>query len=366
MLQEAELSGLLIQRTTSEAPQRRYVLHRTGCSQEDDQPLRKGSSWSCAPGRQIGSTRRELDAWIQTLPQPRMMAMEATIFTGWIYDYLLPHAEKVKVAHPLMLRAIAASKKKNDRIDAGKIADCLRCDFLPECHMASTEIRDRRRTLRYRNLVVRQVVQMKNRISRLLMESGVSYDKQRLHKRGYFTELFSTNEEISDSIRPLLRLGREHILRGQRLDRALISSLERDPLLSERLRRLRTIPGVGPITALTWALEIGDYTRFPSVKEAISYCGLCSAEKSSADKVMRLPISKQRNKHIQHVLVEAAKLAPRYSHELALLREKEIQRGNKNRATLAVARKLVAYMLAVDRRKQDFVPAEELAAKAVA
>jgi transposase len=314
----------------------------------------------------IGSTRRELDAWIQTLPQPRMMAMEATIFTGWIYDYLLPHAKKVKVAHPLMLRAIAASKKKNDRIDAGKIADCLRCDFLPECHMASTEIRDRRRTLRYRHLVVRQMVQMKNRISGLLMESGVSYDKQRLHKMGYFTELFATNEEISDSIRPLLRLGREHILRGQRLDRALISSLERDPLLSERLRRLRTIPGVGAITALTWALEIGDYTRFPSVKQAISYCGLCSAEKSSADKVMRMPISKQRNKHIQHVLVEAAKLAPRYSHELALLRDKEIQRGNKNRATLAVARKLVAYMLAVDRRKQDFVPAEELAAKAVA
>jgi transposase len=314
----------------------------------------------------IGSTRRELEAWIQTLPQPRMMAMEATIFTGWIYDYLLPHAEKVKVAHPLMLRAIAASKRKNDRIDAGKIADCLRCDFLPECHMASTETRDRRRTLRYRHLVVRQVVQMKNRISGLLMESGVSYDKQRLHKMGYFTELFSTNEEISDSIRPLLRLGREHILRGQRLDRALISSLERDPLLSERLRRLRTIPGVGAITALTWALEIGDYTRFPSVKQAISYCGLCGAEKSSGDKVMRTPISKQRNKHIQHVLVEAAKLAPRYSHELALLRDKEIQRGNKNRATLAVARKLVAYMLAVDRRKQDFVSTEELAAKAVA
>jgi transposase len=314
----------------------------------------------------IGSSRRELDGWIRTLPQPRTIAMEATIFTGWIYDHLLPHAEKVKVAHPLMLRAIAAAKKKNDRIDAGKIADCLRCDFLPECHMASTEIRDRRRTLRYRNLVMRQMVQMKNRVSGLLLESGVSYDKQRLHKMGYFTELFSTNEEISESIRPLLRLSREHIQRGQRLDRALISSLERDPLLSERLRRLRTIPGVGPITALTWALEIGDYTRFQSVKEAISYCGLCSAEKSSADKVMRMPISKQRNKHIQHVLVEAAKLAPRYSHELALLREKETQRGNKNRATLAVAWKLVAYMLAVERRQQDFVPAEELTAKAVA
>ena len=98
----------------------------------------------------IGATRRELDDWIKTLPQPWSVAMEATIFTGWIYDHLLPHAAQVKVAHLLMLRAIAAAKKKNDRIDAGKIADCLRCDFLPECHMASTEIRDRRRTLRYR------------------------------------------------------------------------------------------------------------------------------------------------------------------------------------------------------------------------
>jgi len=71
----------------------------------------------------------------ETTPAPWAVAMEATIFTGWIYDRPLPHAARVKVAHPLMLRAIAASKKKNDRIDASKIADCLRCDFLPECHM---------------------------------------------------------------------------------------------------------------------------------------------------------------------------------------------------------------------------------------
>ena len=47
--------------------------------------------------------------------------MEATMFTGWIYDHLKPHAAAVKVAHTLMLRAIAAAKKKNDRIDANKI-----------------------------------------------------------------------------------------------------------------------------------------------------------------------------------------------------------------------------------------------------
>jgi transposase len=295
-----------------------------------------------------------------------MIAMEATIFTGWIYDHLLPHAEKVKVAHPLMLRAIAAAKKKNDKIDAAKIADCLRCDFLPECHMASTEIRDRRRILRYRNLVIKQMVQMKNRVSGLLLETGVSYNKQRLHKVGYFADLMSANDEVYESIRPLLRLSREHIVRSQRLDYALVSSLERDPLLAERLELLRTVPGVGPITALTWALEIGDFTRFRSIKQAISYCGLCGDERSSADKVMRTPLSKQRNKHIQRVLIEAAKLAPRYSHELAMVREKELQKGNPNRATLAVARKMVSYMLAVERRKQNFVPAEKFKCTAAA
>src|ERR1700723_4610368 len=168
----------------------------------------------------IGSTRQELDAWIRTLPQPRTIAMEATIFTGWIYDHLLPHAEKVKVANPLMLRAIAAAKRKNDRIDASKIADCLRCDFLPECYMASTEIRDRRRALRYRSLLLRQMVQTKNRVSGLLMETGVEHNKSRLHKVGYFRRLMTTSSEIDDSIRPLLRISRENIERCQKTEYA--------------------------------------------------------------------------------------------------------------------------------------------------
>ena len=208
------------------------------------------------------------------------------------------------------------------------------------------------------------MTQMKNRVSGLLMETGVTYNKQRLHKVGYFRELLSTNDEVMDSIRPLLKLSRESIVRLQKTEYALVSSLQRDPLLVERIQRLRTVPGVGPITALTWALEIGDVSRFRSVKQAISYCGLCGDEKSSADKVVRTPLSKQRNKHIQRVLVEAAKLAPKEDHKLALVYETEKQRGNANRATLAVARKMVAYLLAVDRAGRDFVPTEEYRAKA--
>jgi len=119
-----------------------------------------------------------------------------------------------------------------------------------------------------------------------------------------------------------------------------------------------TIPAVGPVTALTWVLEIGDVRRFSSIKKAISYCGLCGAEKSSAETIKRTPLSKQRNKHLQSVLIEAAKLAPRRSPELALVYDQEKQKGNANRATLAVARKMVAYLVAVDRRQKEFLTVE--------
>jgi transposase len=307
----------------------------------------------------VAAARAQLNEWMKSLPAPWTVAMEATMFTGWIYDHLLPHAAAVKVAHPLMLRAIAVAKKKNDRIDASKICDCLRCDFLPECYMVSSEVRERRRTLRYRKLLIRQNVQLRNKVSQMLMESGVVYNKQKLHKVGYFKELMATNPDISSELKPLLTICRETIVRIGKTEGALVRSLRRDPLLHARVERLMTIPAVGPITALTWVLEVGDVARFHSVKQAVSYCGLCGAERSSAETIKRMPISKQRNKHLQSVLIEAAKLAPRLSPDLALVYDTEKQKGHANRASIAVARKLVAYILAVDRSGREFVVAEE-------
>jgi transposase len=296
---------------------------------------------------------------MRTLPQPWTVAMEAPLFTGWIDDHLLPHAAAVKVAHPVMRRALAAAKKKNDPIDASKIADCLRGDFLPECHLASTAMRERRRPLRYRQWLVGPMVQRKSRVSGLLLERGVSHHKQRLHKVKYFREWLATNPDVPASLPPLLKLSRETLVRLQKTDYALVRCLQRDPVRAERIKDLRTVPGVGPITAFTWALEIGDVARFRSLKQAISDCGRCGEEKSSADKLLRTRLSQPRNQHLQPVLIEAAKLAPRQRHELALVSEKEKEKGHANRATLAVARKMVAYRLAVDRQQRAFVPAEK-------
>jgi Transposase IS116/IS110/IS902 family len=83
-------------------------------------------------------------------------------------------------------------------------------------------------------------------------------------------------------------------------------------------------------------------------------CGLTAALKSSAGKQQRGPISKQRNRWLQTTLIEAAKLAPRWNPQLAALHARELEPGHRNRATLAVARKLVAYLLAVDKSGQPF------------
>lgn len=296
-----------------------------------------------------------LQEWASKRKLPWHGAMEATLFSGWIYDTLKPFAAELQMGHPAMMKAIGASKKKNDKLDARKTADLVRCNLLPVCYVAPGEIRELRRLLRYRNLMVAQAVRMKNKISGLLMETGAEYNKKQLHGEEYFYELLERlEEEIPESVKDLLQLSRGALEMFQTTQLQLLARLSKDARLAERVKRLRSIRGVGEVTALTWALEVGEPQRFSSIARAVSYCGLTSALVSSADKTQRRPISKQRNGHLQMVLIEAAKLAPRWNPQLAAVHQQEIQRGHRNRATLAVARKLVAYLLAVDKSGKPF------------
>jgi transposase len=308
----------------------------------------------------IGATRRELAAWAAAQTRPWIGAMEATLFTGWIYDFLKPHARDIKVAHPFRLRAIATAKKKNDRVDAAMLADLLRCDLVPEVTMAAPEIRELRGVLRYRRLAVEQMVKMKNKSAGLLMEHGVEYNKKRLFGKKYYAALMDgLGMELPESIKGLMGLSRTAMLMFRDTSRRLTAGLREHPLLQARVERLMTIPAIGEVTALTWALEIGDPARIGSIAKAISYCGLCSAQRQSAGKDHRGPISKQRNRNLQTALVEAAKLGPRLSPQLARLHAFELVRGGRNRATLAVARRLVAWLLAVDKRGTNFEERDE-------
>lgn len=219
--------------------------------------------------------------------------------------------------------------------------------------------------IRYRSLMVRESTRLKNKTSGLLMEVGAEYDARRLHGKRYFNQLMNELDEVPESVKQLLRFNRGGLELFESVQKTLVKQLKNEPAIAARVARLMAIRGVGPVTALTWVLEVSEPQRFKSVKQAISYCGLCSAQKESAGKMRRGPISKLRNKHLQTELIEAAKLAPQWNEQLAAVHARELARGaNKNRATLAVARKLVAYLLSVDKSGKDFEirqPMEELA-----
>src|SRR5690349_18536167 len=72
--------------------------------------------------------RAVLRQWAAQQAEPWQGAMEATMFSGWIYDTLKPFAVQLDMAHPAMVKAITAAKKKNDRIDARMLADLVRCN----------------------------------------------------------------------------------------------------------------------------------------------------------------------------------------------------------------------------------------------
>jgi transposase len=154
----------------------------------------------------IGATREALTSLMQSLPQPWAAGLEATMFSAWIYDHIRAQGGSAKVAHSRMLQAIAVGKRKNDRVDARKISDLLRCDYFPECHMAAPEVRDRRRVLRFRNLLVHQAVRMKNKVSGLLMETGIEYNKGKLHQKKYFSQMLEEQRGQMPESLPNLRV----------------------------------------------------------------------------------------------------------------------------------------------------------------
>lgn len=173
----------------------------------------------------IGARRSELEQWAGQRRRPWKGAMEATLFTAWIYDFLKPHATELLVGHPAKLRAITTAKKKNDQADADMLGDLLRCHLLPACYMTPPEFRDLRRVLRYRNLIVRQAVRLKNRAAGFLMEVGAEYNKKRLHGKKYFTELVGSLTEAPPSLIQLLRLNRGALEMFQTLQRQLLAAL---------------------------------------------------------------------------------------------------------------------------------------------
>src|SRR5271169_3491374 len=195
----------------------------------------------------ILAERGALRQWASARRQPWRGAMEATLFSGWIYDTLQPYSEQLEMAHPAKMKAISAGEKKSDTLDARTIADLVRCSLLPACYVAPPRIRELRRLLRYRSLVVSEAVRMKNKMAGLLMETGALYVKEKLHRKKYFASLLEDLEEVPESVIDLLRLSRGALEMFESTQKRLVRELLADPELAKRVERLMTIPAVSPV-----------------------------------------------------------------------------------------------------------------------
>jgi transposase len=126
-------------------------------------------------------------------------------------------------------------------------------------------------------------------------------------------------------------------------------------------RLLMTQPGVGPNTALAFALTIGDASRFRRGKQVASYLGLIPREESSGGRQKLGAITKQGNRLVRSLLVEAAQIAVRYDAEFRREYLHRCHQKPKAVAKVAVARKLAVrlyWMLRTQKPYPDVVRIE--------
>ena len=124
---------------------------------------------------------------------------------------------------------------------------------------------------------------------------------------------------------------------------------------------LQTQPGVGAITALAYVLTLGDVSRFPRGKQVASYLGLIPREHSSGGRQKLGAITKQGNRMLRMLLVEAAQIAVRYDPEFRREYLHRCHQKPKAVAKVAAARKLAVrlyWMLRTQRPYPDIVRIE--------
>lgn len=285
---------------------------------------------------------------------PMECVIEPVEHWGWAVDSLQELGHQVHLANTYKVRLIAESRTKTDKVDARVLADLLRAGYLPEGYVASLTTRDARTYYRYRIKLARQRAQLKNQVKRLLRLENVSEPGYRdtFGKQGRVwlkqVELRPVHQRIKQEMMAVMEHYDELI---RQMDREIWKRGRTDPAV----QRLMTIPGIGQLTAQVILAEVGDMKRFPTDKKFVGYTGLGISERSSGGKIRHGGIAKQGNTHIRWLLVEAAHKAKCSDPNLKRYFDRIAYRRGRNKATVALARKLakICWYLIVKEESYD-------------
>jgi transposase len=218
---------------------------------------------------------------LRQLEEPFSICYEASCGYGHLYEQLRPLAHHVAVAHPGKLRLIYGSKRKNDRVDAQKLAKLLLLDMVPPVHVPSIDVRAWRSLIVLRQRVLQQVVRAKNQIRGVLRENDIIGAKW-LWSRKQLASLESLELHPVAKLRLELAVDEFRSLdqKIKRLEKELQKYADAHPAVV----LLMTIPGVGIRTAETFVAWVDDVTRFRNNRQIGSYFGLVPCQDASADK----------------------------------------------------------------------------------
>jgi len=248
----------------------------------------------------------EVIAALKELKHGFAICYEASCGYGHLYDQLKRIAQHVMVAHPGQLRLIFRSKKKNDRVDARKLAMLLLMDQVPQVHVPSVEVRSWRSFIEFRHREVAKRTRVKNSLRSLMRGHGVLLPAgKRLWTRAGLALLRETElpSPMAAVQRDLLLEELSH-LEGQihRVTRELDAIARRHP----GVELVRTIPGVGPRTGEAVVAYINEARRFRRNKCVGSYFGLVPCQDASGPANRLGHITREGPAVVRKLLIEAA------------------------------------------------------------
>ena len=292
---------------------------------------------------QLRTTQEDIAEFFQALNGARVV-FEVGTHSPWVQEVICGWGHEVLVANPRLMEGSKRRKRKNDRIDANKLARLGRVDpqSLHPMKHRSREVRQDLVVLRARDALVAARTELINATRGLVKSMGSRLPK--CSSPSFAQKVEETVPvELRDALLPLVRMAAALSDCIQGYDEK-IEKLGREKY--EHTALLRQVKGVGPITSLAYVLTLENPQRFVKSRDVGPYLGLVPKQEDSGESQPQLGISKTGDTMVRKLLVGSAQyiLGP-FGPDTDLRRYglRFCERGGKNakkRAAVAVARKL--------------------------
>jgi transposase len=292
---------------------------------------------------------------------PIKVVYEAGYFGFWLHDLLAEFGAECIVTPPSLIPQQAGNRVKTDRLDSRKLALYLAKGLLKRVWVPSPQERAERQVARTRRQLVRDRVRVQQRIKALFRCYGLPLPEHTGKWSARFVEGLSrikfAHRWVEESLRSLLE--QYQFFTAQILQQThLLKKLAETARYQERVKVLRSIPGVGLIVAMELLLELQGVERFGRAEELAAYVGLTPAQHSSAERVRMGHITRAGKKSLRGTLIEASWYLIGKDQGMRRKYEQIKARAGAKRAIVAIARHLLLCVRRMLLDQQMYSPAK--------